>query len=302
MTKSASSLTVTAVIPVHNGEDFVAEAIESVLGQSQPALECIVIDDGSTDATRDAVLQFGDAVTYIHRSQSGVAAARNHGTRLARAELVAFLDHDDVWLPTKLERQLQALSESGAAMALCAVYVIDSARTVLATKRVSPRNDLLTGMLLFDGTTTVSCSSTGLMRREALVAMGGFDTALSMSADWDLLLRMLLEGTVAYVDEPLVLYRVHESNMSRRVSAMERDMRYAFAKAFSNPALPESLRQRRNRAYGGLCRMLAGSYRDSGQLLSAARVLALGASHHPSLLLELARHTPAQRRSRLSFQ
>ena len=88
-------------------------------------------------------------------------------------------------------------------------------------------------MLTFDGTETVSCSSAGLMRREELLKIGGFDPALSVSADWDLLFRMALAGAPAYVDEPLVRYRVHGSNMSNDIAAMERDMTYAFGKAFA---------------------------------------------------------------------
>ena len=95
-----------------------------------------------------------------------MSAARNRGARLARGALVGFLDHDDVWSPTKLERQLEALKDPAATLALCAVDVVDERGTVRATKRLRARTDLLTGMLTFDGTETVSCSSTGLVRRE----------------------------------------------------------------------------------------------------------------------------------------
>jgi glycosyltransferase involved in cell wall biosynthesis len=279
---------VSAVIPVHNGQDFVAEAIGSVLAQTHPALECIVIDDGSTDGTAEVVHVFDDPVTYVYQEQAGVSSARNRGAQLARGELVAFLDHDDVWLPEKLERQVIAIDAQDATLALCAMNVVDRAKTVLGTKRLRPRTELLTGMLTFDGTETVSSSSTGLVRRNAFLALGGFDPHLSQSADWDLLFRVLLEGSIAYVDEPLVLYRMHDSNMSRRIGLMERDMTYAFAKAFRDPKLPPALRRRRRFAYSRLFRMLAGSYRDSGEWSNALRTASLAIGYDPRILGEIA--------------
>jgi glycosyltransferase involved in cell wall biosynthesis len=286
---------VSAVIPVYNGEDFLADAVASVLAQTHPVLECIVVDDGSTDSTGRIATDFGASVQLVRQARAGVSVARNHGAELARGELVAFLDHDDVWLPTKLERQLELLADERNLMAMCGIEVIDSRGEVMVTKRLAPSERLLTGMLLFDGTETLSCSSTGIVRRDALRSIGGFDPGLSTSADWDLLLRMLLEGRVASVDEPLVRYRVHEKNMSRRVSLMERDMRRAYDKAFAHPALPAPLRRRRGEAYGRLYRMLSGSYRDHGQYIAAARTLARGIRHDRRLLIELARRPPSLR-------
>ena len=255
------------------------------------------MDDGSTDATPEAVREFGRDVTYLRQQRAGVSVARNRGTALARGHLIAFLDHDDAWLPGKLERQLDLLARTEAPIALCATTVVDAHGHVLGTKHVRAREDLLTGMLMFDGTETVSCSSTGVIERDVLLACGGFDPALSTSADWDLLFRMLLEGPVAYVDEPLVLYRVHDENMSRSVRVMERDMRHAFDKAFADPRLPSGLYRRRRRAYARLYRMLAGSYRDSGEMPAAFHALGRAVLHDPSIVRELVQH--AAGRSRL---
>ena len=277
---------VSAVIPVHNGAAYVAEAVRSALAQTRPPIECLVIDDGSTDATPDVVRELGDQVRYERQERAGVSAARNRGARLARGALVGFLDHDDVWLPTKLERQLESLRDPTTTLALCAVEVVDERGTAQATKRLRARTDLLTGMLTFDGTETVSCSSAGLVRREELLRMGGFDPALSMSADWDLLFRMLLAGPVAYVDDALVRYRVHGENMSRDIATMEHDMTFAFAKAFADPRLPDALRHRRRHAHARLYRMLSGSYADSGQWTAAIRTIAIALRHDPRIARE----------------
>jgi glycosyltransferase involved in cell wall biosynthesis len=278
---------VSAVIPVHNGAAYVAEAIRSVLSQTRPPIECIVIDDASTDRTAEVVREFGDDVRYVRLDRVGVSAARNRGAQLAKGGLIAFLDHDDVWMATKLERQVEALAAQSATLGLCAVQVVDEHGAVRRTLRLRARQDLLSGMLMFDGTETVSCGSTGLVRRDELLGMGGFDSLLSVSADWDLLFRMLLTGSVTYVDAPLVRYRVHDTNMSRNIAAMEHDMTYAFAKAFADPRLPERLRERKRHAFGRLYRMLGGSYVQNGQRRDAVRALALALRHDPGIAREL---------------
>jgi glycosyltransferase involved in cell wall biosynthesis len=285
---------VSAVIPVYNGAPFIGEAIRSVLDQTRPVLECLVIDDGSTDETASVVSQFGEQVVYMQQERLGVSAARNRGARLARGDLVAFLDHDDVWLARKLERQALELQDGSAALALCGVDVVDNAGTVQRTIRLRSLRDLLTGMLMFE-TEIVSCSSAGLFRRAELLRVGGFDTSLSMSADWDVLFRMLLDGRIAYVDEQLVRYRVHDANMSRNVTAMEHDMTRAFAKAFADPRLPDPLRACRRRAYGRLYRMLAGSYAQYGRRRAALRTLALAVGQDPTIALDLIRRVHNRR-------
>lgn len=287
---SPPSARVSAVVPVFNGAEYLESAIHSVLAQTRPVAECIVVDDGSTDSTASVAQRFGSQVTYVRQpARGGVSAARNRGAALASSELVAFLDHDDAWEPTKLERQLPLFADPAVALALCALCVVDASGAELEIKRLGAVDGLVTGMLMFDGPPPLSCSSSGVVRRDRFVQIGGFDERLSMSADWDLLLRMLLDGKIAYVDEPLVLYRVHDSNMSHKIDLMESDMRRSFAKAFTNPALPAELRGRRRNAYGRMYRMLSGSYRDQGRLRDAARTLALAVRSDPRILAELAR-------------
>ncbi len=282
--------TVSAVIPVYNGARYVGQAISSVLAQTRPPVECLVIDDGSTDATAEVVGGFSDEVTYVRVDRGGVSRARNHGVQHARGELVAFLDHDDVWLPTKLERQVEALrARPDASMALGAMEVFDERKTTLAVQRLSesPPEIAVTRMVMFDGLAIPGVNSNALVRRDWLMADGGYDPSLSTCADWDLLYRSLLHGGVAYVDEPLVRYRVHDSNMSHDIASIERDMVYAFAKVFADPRLPAAVHSQRRRAYGRMYRMLAGSYRDVGErkamLRSVGRALATTLSwlsHH----------------------
>jgi glycosyltransferase involved in cell wall biosynthesis len=99
---------VSAVIPVHNGERYLAEAIESALGQTVAPLEVIVVDDGSTDDCAGVAARYGFRVRYVRQPRAGAGAARNRGADLALGEYIAFLDADDLWVPDKLERQLAA--------------------------------------------------------------------------------------------------------------------------------------------------------------------------------------------------
>jgi glycosyltransferase involved in cell wall biosynthesis len=258
----AGGPTVSAVIPVFDGEAFVADAIASVLAQTHPVAECIVVDDGSTDATAEVVRRFGGAVRLIQQPNAGVAAARNRGAEAATGRFVAFLDADDAWAPAKLERQLAAAARLPATgLVLCDLELFDEdTGATLGRAAMHPGPGTLLDMVLFEGAQTVSCSSTALLERALFERMGGFDVALSMSADWDFLARALLEGPVASVPEPLVRYRVHGANMSRNVTLLERDMTRAYAKLFARGDLPADVRRSRRRAEANLHRMLAGSY------------------------------------------
>src|SRR5437588_11039314 len=100
---------ISVIIAVYNGEPYIGEAIESVLEQTLPADELIVVDDGSTDATPQTVQRFGDAVRYERRSRAGFAAGRNRGVELSAGDYLAFLDADDRFVPGKLALQLEAL-------------------------------------------------------------------------------------------------------------------------------------------------------------------------------------------------
>jgi glycosyltransferase involved in cell wall biosynthesis len=102
--------TITVVMGVYNGKAHVAEAIESVLAQTHPAVELVVVDDGSDDGTAGVVEQWADAVTFVRRPRGGIAAARNTGVEHASGEVLTFLDADDLLLPTALEREWAVLA------------------------------------------------------------------------------------------------------------------------------------------------------------------------------------------------
>jgi glycosyltransferase involved in cell wall biosynthesis len=292
----ASNPLISAVIPAHNAQKFVDDALESVLAQTYPSVECVVVDDGSTDGTLEHVRAFGRGVRVVSQENAGPGAARNRGARESRGELLAFLDADDRWLPTRLERQMGALREAPDRCAVvCATQVVTSGLEPLGVLRQSP--ELTAEDMLTWRAGVASTGSNLLITRECFERVGGFDEESFGSEDWLMSFELVARGLMTAVDQPLVEYRVHESNLSSSAGRLEREMLAAYAKVFTTGGrgaeLPRSIRRK---AYGNLHRVLAGSYlaeRDYGRF---ARHSARSVLTHPPAMADFAR--AALRRAR----
>jgi glycosyltransferase involved in cell wall biosynthesis len=192
-TSANASPCVSVVIPTYNRVHVLGRAIKSVLAQSFPDFECIVVDDGSTDGTVEAVESFQDPRVRCVRlaTNGGVSRARNEGIQVARGELVAFLDSDDEWLPRKLELQVARLRESEDArttVAYCAAYKYDEFRNRMgihggAIYEGDVFDPLLTGWY-------PPTASLFIVKRSSLLDVGGFDEGLACAEDYDLWLRL----------------------------------------------------------------------------------------------------------------
>ena len=271
---------VSVVIPSYNAARYVGAAISSVLAQTAPDLEVVVVDDGSTDDTEAVVRRFGPAVRYHRQRHAGVAAARNRGLAESSGKYVGFLDADDTWLPHKLERQLGALQGQAAFRACYSSHVVvDPELRPLGVQR-SPRVASILEDLLLRGN-VIGSICTVLCERELFTATGGFDPALSQCADWDMWIRLSLLTDFCYIDEPLVTYRQHGANMSRDIKLYERDSLLLLDKAFARPGLPAALRKRRPEAYGRMFLVLAGSYYHAGAFGEFLRCAGRSLSHDP---------------------
>ena len=117
---------VSVIIPTYNYGRFIAETIESALGQTLLPHEVIVVDDGSTDETAEVVASFGERVRYIYQENAGVCAARNRGVAASSGDLIAFLDADDIWEPTKLEKQAAKFADPDVGLVHCGMREFDS--------------------------------------------------------------------------------------------------------------------------------------------------------------------------------
>jgi len=223
---------VSVVMPVHNGADYVEAAIRSVLEQSFENLEILVVNDGSMDDTVEVVNGIEDSrVRLISQDQAGVAAARNRGIKEASGSFVAFLDHDDVWFPDKLARQLELFENS-------ATGIVGSFMTYLTDK--GPANaasgELVDGQQarIVAGRLMPFPLSSIVVRTDLLRSLGGFDESLARVAqveDLDLVARIARISAVGTVGTPLGYYRVHAGAASfRTFGAMRRGSRFVRAR------------------------------------------------------------------------
>lgn len=204
------------VIPACNNERFIAETIESVLGQTRPAAQIVVVDDGSDDATPEILERFGDRIEVVRQDRQGFAAARNRGIEACRCDLVAFLDSDDIAEPSRHEKFVETLSgDAEAAMAFSSARLIDDTGQGASRpmREVQYARKRFFGLMLVRNR-IVSCSAV-VARRDALEQVGGFDENLAHNEDYDLWLRIARRHPVAYIQEPLVRYRLNKKNVSQ---------------------------------------------------------------------------------------
>lgn len=199
------SHSVSVVIPAYNAADFLARAIDSALGQTLPPSEVIVVDDGSTDGTKDIVRSYEPSVRYIRQKNSGAAAARNTGAAAARGDLLAFLDSDDRWHPRKLECQVPLISRwPGAAFCACGLRTANHTEQL---RRIHVPPEINVTVIRdfrqifrdpYFGTPTV------VMPREVFDECSGFDEDLVTAEDIDLWMRASFMRPVILVEEILV--------------------------------------------------------------------------------------------------
>ena len=217
---------VSIIVPVYNGEAFLEATLDSALGQSYPNIEVIVVDDGSRDrsaAIVEARAARDPRLRLIRQANSGVAAARNRGIEVSGGEFVAPLDADDLWDPSKIERQVARMLERGEDTGL--VYTwwlwIDSDGVVLDYSPQWRIEGASADALL--QVNYIGCASIPLFRRSHLTAVGGYDETLREGCeDWDLSLRMAERARVAVVPAVLVAYRRRRDSMSTGIPAMWR--------------------------------------------------------------------------------
>jgi len=204
---------VSAVIPTYNCADLVCDAVESALGQTWPQCEVIVVDDGSTDDTLSRLARFGNAISLVAQDHRGPAAARNAGIRASRGDLVAFLDADDIWLPEKVSRSVEALDrrpEAGVVFTAVRVCEVETGLRYVLPQYV--RDGWMARDLFLEcrGVNT----STLVVRRAALERVGLFDESLFRAQDWDLMLRLAEEYPYVRVPEVLTERRIHSRSLS----------------------------------------------------------------------------------------
>ncbi len=214
---------VSVVIPSYNSAEYLAATLDSVLAQKGAGSlfqqEIIVVDDGSTDNTQAVVEGYGERVIYHKIENSGrPAVPRNIGLKKAKGEYVAFLDSDDIWLPAKLKGQIEILNRDPKVILVSSNAEKIDAKGIkmgglVVIEQLLPREPGYSELLK----NNFICTSATVARRDTLVQMDGFDEKPELKAveDYELWLRIAAKGKIAYQVSPNVLYRVHDSNISR---------------------------------------------------------------------------------------
>jgi glycosyltransferase involved in cell wall biosynthesis len=205
---------VSIIIPTYNRSGIICETINNIFQQTYSNFELIIVDDGSTDDTQSKLQGYGGRIRIITQANAGPAIARNRGAEAAHGEIIAFQDSDDLWKPTKIERQVALLERLGPAIPCCLANVL--MRITDGKEFTSfdhsmirfPQNEGLwvnVGEVL--ATTFVLFNQAAAIWRKVFEKVGGFDNSLKYLEDYDLPMRLALEGPWAFIRDPLVIYR-----------------------------------------------------------------------------------------------
>jgi len=251
---------VSVIIPTYNRRVMVREAIDSVLAQTAVAFELIVVDDGSSDGTGEDLArlsaEYAKTIRIERIANRGPAAARNRGVAIARAPLIAFLDSDDLWSPTKLERQVAFMRLNPG----CEISQTNET-WIRNGRRVNPgmRHRKRAGNFFVESLRTCLVSpSAVLMQMRLFDSIGGFDEDMTAAEDYDLWLRILIDHEVGLLDEPLVTRRAgHPDQLSAATPAIDRFRILALAKLLGDDLLSPEQRLATAEVLAEKCRIYA---------------------------------------------
>ena len=203
---------ISVIIPVYNGEKYIAEAIESILNQTLPAYEIIVIDDGSTDNTAKIVKEY-NIIKYFYQPNSGVSVARNLGIHNANGKYIMLLDHDDFYPQNKIELCLNQFQQNPDVAVVNGVIqiVFDNKEIQNSFYAVYPRlqsNDILPRSALV---------GSAMFKREVLLEIGGFNPEMRSAEDIEIWVKLNQKQVrISYINDVCLFYRRHDNNMTRQ--------------------------------------------------------------------------------------
>jgi glycosyltransferase involved in cell wall biosynthesis len=234
--------TVSVIIPTYNRASVLGRAIDSVLNQELPAMEIIIIDDGSSDDSRSLIAEKYSHCHYFRQENQGISCARNSGIKLAKGQWIAFLDSDDEWLPAKLANQIGALRKNQQ-YRICHCNEI----WVRNGRRVNPgRKHEKSGGQIFAKCLPlcVISPSSVLIHRTIFSHYGIFDQSLPVCEDYDMWLRICAYQPVLYLSQPQIIkYGGHSDQLSRRYNGMDRFRIRALEKIIADPNLSAEKRE-----------------------------------------------------------
>lgn len=268
---------VSVIIPTYNRAPVLGRAIGSVLAQTLPDFELIVVDDGSSDHTKDVASQFGDCVQLVRQENRGVSAARNTGIKHSHGDLIAFLDSDDEWLPVKLEKQVALFSGGDFICHTEEIWYRDGKH--VPQKKIHRKQ----GGWFFERALErclISPSSVMISRR-LLDRVGWFDEDLPAAEDYDLWLRITAFHEVSFVPEPLVIkHGGCDNQLSETTPAIDRYRIRAMEKILGSPDLSAGYRLAARRELVRKCRIVATGCEKRGRAQEAEAYRELARSYN----------------------
>lgn len=209
---------ISVIIPTYNSTKYIGEAINSVLRQTITNYEIIVVDDGSTDNTKEIIDNNFPQVRYFYIPHQGVSRARNYGIERARGEFIAFLDADDLWLPEKLEKQIGVFNSDQELMLVFTEHrFFDSngiREATFSKKERLMKGDVVKNIFLYSHVAL----PTVMVRKNVFQEIGYFDENLNVAEDDNLWIRIALKFRIQLLDEVLVHCRMTENSLSRTTS------------------------------------------------------------------------------------
>lgn len=264
---------VSVIIPTYNRAHSIGASIQSVLNQTWQSFEIIVVDDGSTDNTRQVVEHFDDdRIRYIGMEKNGGASrARNEGIRQSKCDFIAFLDSDDEWMPQKLEKQMQEMLQAPEKVGVvyCRMRGCKKDGSFIYCPELSLKKEQLEGNLLGNlVASNVIGTPAMLVRRKCLEQTGGFDEGLRCLEDWELVLRIAEKWEIGFVDEILVDIHFSEDSVSGNRKGYVETRCYMIAKYWELMVQRDILNKMVEEVL--LSAKHIGYYEEAKQLLAAA--------------------------------
>lgn len=241
---------VSVILTAYNRPEFLDEAILSVLNQTFVDYEFILVDDGSTDSEIKAICDhYKDQLTYIFRENGGLPAARNTGIVNAKGKYICFLDDDDVWMPQKLQRQVDYFKQIPSSENIGLIFtwsiIIDEKGQEIGRGGTHVRGNIYYDLFY---KCLVHAPSSVMIKREVFEKIGLFDEFFRMREDWEFYFRVSKEYNVCSIDEPLIKYRRHSTNLSgsKNIKRSESYEIKVLEKAFQSAAENKEVQKIRN--------------------------------------------------------
>jgi len=256
---------ISVIIPAYNRAHTLPRALDSVLAQTHPAAEIIVVDDGSTDNTEQLIKQHYHQVKYLYQANQGVSAARNRAIRMAKGEWLALLDSDDEWLPHKLATQLAMLEQQPDYKLVHSdeTWIRNGVRVNQKTKHAKKGGHIFQHCLPL----CAISPSAAIIHSDLFDEVGLFDESLPACEDYDLWLRITAHYPVLYCEEPLIIkYGGHEDQLSQQHWGMDRFRIQALNNCLINVELSQTDRATAHRMLMKKLRiLLKGAEKHSNQ-------------------------------------